>query len=66
MAMGKPGYPPVNIPIPTKIGSKMGSEFTCPKMLPLVLKIGENRQVPQPTRATFGGPSMWKLRLGWG
>ena len=33
MAMGqKPGYPPVNIPIPTKIGSKMGGEFTYPKM----------------------------------
>ena len=30
MAMGqKPAYPPVNIPIPTKIGSKMGGEFTC-------------------------------------
>ena len=29
MAMGQsPGYPPVNIPIPTKIGSKMGGEFT--------------------------------------
>ena len=24
--------PPVNIPIPTKIDSKMGGEFTCPKM----------------------------------
>ena len=24
--------PPVNIPIPTKIGSKMGGEFTYPKM----------------------------------
>ena len=24
--------PPVNIPIPTKLGSKMGGEFTYPKM----------------------------------
>ena len=30
------GLPPVKIPIPTKIGSKMGGEFTYPKMVPLV------------------------------
>ena len=34
---GQQSVPPVNIPIPTKIGSKMGGEFTYPKMLPLVL-----------------------------
>ena len=28
MAMGQKPVPPVNIPIPTKIGSKMGGEFT--------------------------------------
>ena len=28
MAMGQTPVPPVNIPIPTKIGSKMGGEFT--------------------------------------
>ena len=28
MAMGQNPEPPVNIPIPTKIGSKMGGEFT--------------------------------------
>ena len=34
-AMGQnPGSPTVN---PTKIGSKMGGEFTHPKMVPLVL-----------------------------
>ena len=27
------GHPPVNIPIPTKIGSKMGGEFTYPRMV---------------------------------
>ena len=32
MAMGQNHVPPVNIPIPTKIGSKMGGEFTYPKM----------------------------------
>ena len=37
MAMGQNPVPPVNIPIPTKIGSKMGGEFTYPKTLPLVL-----------------------------
>ena len=30
--MGQNPVPPVNIPIPTKIGSKMGREFTYPKM----------------------------------
>ena len=28
MAMGQNPVPPVNIPIPTKVGSKMGGEFT--------------------------------------
>ena len=28
LAMGQNPVPPVNIPIPTKIGSKMGGEFT--------------------------------------
>ena len=28
MAMCQNSLPPVNIPIPTKIGSKMGGEFT--------------------------------------
>ena len=37
LAMGQNPVPPVNIPIPTKIGSKMGGEFTYPKMVPLVL-----------------------------
>ena len=37
MAMGQKPVPPVNIPIPTKIGPKMGGEFTYPKLLPLVL-----------------------------
>ena len=37
MAMGQSPVPPENIPIPTKIGSKMGGEFTYPKMVPLVL-----------------------------
>ena len=32
-----PGFGPVNIPIPTKIGSKIGVEFTHPKLLLLVL-----------------------------
>ena len=32
MAMGQNPVPPVNIPIPTKIGSKMGGELTDPKM----------------------------------
>ena len=32
MAMGQNPVPPVNIPIPTKMGSKMGGEFTYPKM----------------------------------
>ena len=34
MAMGQiqNPVPSVNIPIPTKIGSKMGGEFTYPKM----------------------------------
>ena len=32
MAMGQKPAPPVNIPLPTKIGSKMGGEFTYPKM----------------------------------
>ena len=33
VAMGQKPVPPVNIPIPTKIGSKMGGEFTeNPKM----------------------------------
>ena len=32
MAMGQNPVPPVNIPIPTKTGSKMSSEFTYPKM----------------------------------
>ena len=30
--MGQNPVPPVNIPILTKIGSKMGGEFTYPKM----------------------------------
>ena len=30
LAMGQKPVPPVNIPIPTKIGSKMGGEFTYP------------------------------------
>ena len=30
MAMGRKPVPPVNIPIPTKLGSKMGGEFTYP------------------------------------
>ena len=37
MAMGQKPIPPVNIPIPTEIGSKMGGEFTYPKMVPVVL-----------------------------
>ena len=37
LAMGQNPVPPVNIPIPTKIGSKMGGEFTYPRMVPLVL-----------------------------
>ena len=32
MAVGQKTVPPVNIPIPTKIASKMGGEFTYPKM----------------------------------
>ena len=32
LAMGQKPVPPVNIPIPTKTGSKMGGEFTYPKM----------------------------------
>ena len=32
MAMGQNPVPLVNIPIPTKIGSKMGGEFIYPKM----------------------------------
>ena len=32
MAMGQNPVPPVNIPIPTQIGSKMGGELTYPKM----------------------------------
>ena len=32
MAMSQNSVPLVNIPIPTKIGSKMGGEFTYPKM----------------------------------
>ena len=35
MAMGQMAVPPVNIPIPTKIGSKMVGAPT-PKMVPLV------------------------------
>ena len=37
VAMGQNPVPPVNIPIPTKKGSKMGGEFTYPKLAPLVL-----------------------------
>ena len=37
MAMGQKPVPPVNIPIPTKIGSKMGGAPKTPKMVPLVL-----------------------------
>ena len=38
MAMGQNPAPPVNIPIPTKIGSKMGGEFTYqPKCDPIGL-----------------------------
>ena len=36
VAMGQNSVPPVNIPIPTKISSKMGGAPT-PKMVPLVL-----------------------------
>ena len=32
LAMGQNPIPPVNVPIPTKIGSKMGGEFMYPKM----------------------------------
>ena len=32
VTMGQNPVPPMNIPIPTKIGSKMGGEFTYPKM----------------------------------
>ena len=35
MAMGQNQVPPVNIPIPTKIGSKMGGEFSYPKWDPI-------------------------------
>ena len=42
MAMGQNPAPPVNIPIPTKIGSKMGGEFTYPNNgIPLVLTHGQ-------------------------
>ena len=34
VAMGQNPLPPVNIPIATKIGSKLGGEFTYPKMVP--------------------------------
>ena len=35
MGMGQKPVPLVNIPIPTKIGSKMGGEFTYPKWDPI-------------------------------
>ena len=35
MAMGPNPVPPVNISTPTKIGSKMGGEFTYPKWDPI-------------------------------
>ena len=37
MAMGQNPVPPVNIPIPTKIGSKMGGAPTNQNGVPLVL-----------------------------
>ena len=37
MAVGQKPVFPVNLPIPTKLGSNMSGEFTYPKMVPLVL-----------------------------
>ena len=46
MAMGQNPVPPVNIPIPSNIGSKMGGEFTYPKMVPLVLTHSHIKIIP--------------------
>ena len=48
--------PPVNIPIPTKIGSKMGGEFTYPKVG------SQNGFDPQPNGLPL--PLAWHLWEG--
>ena len=60
MAMGQNPVTAVNIPIPPpKIGSKMGSEFTSPKMVPLVLTHShiEPNNPELPLLVMFGGYS---------
>ena len=67
-AMGQNPVPPVNIPIPTETGSKMGGEFTCPKIVPLVLThgrltMGTNTHAHTHTPISNGGwlaaPAAW-------
>ena len=62
LAMGQNPFPPVNIPIPTKIGSKMGGEFTYqPKWDPIGVD-------PRPRYKTTNGilgfprlpPELWR------
>ena len=68
-----PGYPPVNIPIPPKLGSKMGGEFTYPKMVPLVLthshllsSMEKNVRYPHWPRSwrlgMFAVPNEWQVK----
>ena len=52
LAMGQNPVPPMNIPIPTKIGSKMGG---APKTLPLVLTHGH-------LGGDSGTPHLWDPR----
>ena len=60
ITMGQNSVPPVNIPIPTKIGSKMGGEFTNPNQngIPLVTRSHMGSTKPRGTvrrsRASLG------------
>ena len=57
-------FPPVNIPIPTNIGSKMGGEFTYPKMVPLVLT--RSRMIPlADPKVKPCGESRWGFMSVW-
>ena len=74
MAMGQNPVPPVNIPIPTKIGSKMGGELTYqPKWDPIGFDPQPHVFLPQcpsfrlPDRFQIlpKGRLMAKLRMAW-